>query len=594
MKELRPTSRSTKLLNDFFVFDIETGDKLKNGDVKWKLDATPKSFIFACVVGKGYRHVMHSPRECQQEFQHPRYKGKIVFAHNAEYDLNGTFGNIYQFDNRAIFNGRFIKAGNGNCTFADSMNILKMSVAEIGKLLGFPKLTLGSKLKTKAKDMNKAVEYCYRDCDIVYYGLQKIFEDAGTIRLTQASLSMALFRSTYQEKTIKHNEFQEYFFDSYYGGRVEAFRLGKCHGQVIDRNSAYPAEMLNTKFPDPERIGCAMRVPVKLLMKYLYCFEGCAYVSVRHPDKWLGLLPVKKDGKLIFPIGHFSGCWNFNELRFAVENGIEIISVDKIFYAPGVESPFKRYVTELYAKRLITTDDFESTRIKVFMNSLYGKFAQRIKEEFIYLPNWRKETSLITQHQRQGSFIELQMFNRERLDAFLVVKAISTKEGLPYAIPSIASYITSGQRVELAKKMLENEKFEILYCDTDAYVTGKPSGHKDQKELGGWKIESKVITCVHGLKNYEYQYLDKKTGKLVKDFKIKGVPKKATKLSANKFEFLSMIKTKEGLRRNIDSGIFVKKQKVIKKTYDKRKLFSGGITEPIKLTSLNPSKGGKK
>ena len=91
MKELRPTSRSQKLLNDFFVFDIETGDTLKNGDVKWKLDATPKSFIFACVVGKDYRRVLHSPREAMQEFQHPRYKGKIVFAHNAEYDLNGTF-----------------------------------------------------------------------------------------------------------------------------------------------------------------------------------------------------------------------------------------------------------------------------------------------------------------------------------------------------------------------------------------------------------------------------------------------------------------------------------------------------------------------
>jgi len=583
MKELRPTSRSQKILNDFYVFDTETGDTLKNGDVKWKLDARPESFIFGCVVGPdNYRRVIHTVREFQQEFQHPRYKGKLVFAHNAEYDLNVIFDNIYQFDNHAIFNGRFISATNGNCKFADSLNILKMSVAEIGKLLGFPKLSLGTKLKSKKSDRNKDIEYCFRDCDIVYYGLQKIFEDAGCYKLTQASLSMALFRNSYLQKSIRHNEFQEHFFDSYYGGRVEMFKEGKCEAEVIDGNSAYPFQMVSLNFPDPEKIGCAMRPPIKLLLKWLRMYEGCAYVKVRHPEIWLGLLPYKSEGKLKFPVGEFNGCWNFNELRFAIENDVEILSVDKVFYGPAMESPFRKYVTELYNKRLTTEDEFESTRIKVFMNSLYGKFAQRIKEEFTYLPDWRKQTSLITEHQRKRTFIDLQLFNRDRLDAFLVTKAISTKNGLPYAIPSFASYITSGQRVHLAKKLLELKPYHPLYCDTDGIFVGKKCKFKDEKQLGGWKKENKIITRINGLKNYEFKYINKE-GKLVSDYKIKGVPKSAKKLGENRFEFLSMIRTKEGLRRNQESGIFVKKEKEIKPVYDKRILLKSGETKPIKL-----------
>ncbi len=583
MKELKPTRRTKKLLDDFFVFDTETGDTLANGNVKWKLDARPESFIFGCVFGKNYKRVITSVREFQQEFQHPRYKGKKVFAHNAEYDLNCIFGNIYQFDNEAIFNGRFISATNGNCMFADSLNIYKASVKDIGEKMGYPKLELGSNLESKGGYTQKDVEYCFRDCEIVWFALYKIFEESGAIKITQASLSLNLFRTKFLGWGIKHNENVSVFWETYYGGRCEAFVLGDVEAQVIDVNSMYPAIMRSIQFPDPSKICEEKKCSIKRLPMLLSSFEGCINATVTHEKNWMGYLPVKRENKLIFPVGTFSGWWNFNEFKFALDAGvIEVNQINEIFYAPRIESPFKNYVDSLYAQRLSSTDDLEIERIKIFMNSLYGKFGARLKEQNIYLPDWRAAAPLIKEHLRNGTYITLLLFNAERDDGFLVVKS---KQGIgdnamSYSIPSFASYVTSAARVKLLEKGIElkSKGFNPVYCDTDSWFYNSTKEYQSEKELGLWKVENKKITRIIGLKNYEF--IDNKGEK---KRKLKGVPKNAEKLDTNNFKFFSMVRTKESLRRNIDSGIFVERKKRLNLNYDKRVVNKDGSTKPFEL-----------
>lgn len=586
MKTLFPARRGKKLLDDFFVFDTETGDTLENGDVKWKLDARPESFIFGCVFGKGYKKVIRSVKEFQSEFQHPRYKGKKVFAHNAEYDLNAIFGNIYQFDNEAIFNGRFICATNGNCTFADSLNIYKASVADIGEKLGYPKLKLGEDdYVSKGGYTQKDIEYCMRDCEIVWFALVKIFEEAGAIKITQASLSLTLFRQRYLTMPIAHDpESTAFFWDSYLGGRCEAFYIGNVQAQVIDVNSTYPSVMLESYFPDPGKITFEENVKLSRAKIIMAGFEGCIYATVIHKKSWIGFLPVKQDQKLIFPVGTFSGCWNFNEFKFALDAGmIEVKHIERIVYAPRIESPFKYYVENLYRQRFATDDPLEIERIKIFMNSLYGKFGSRKKEQNIYLPDWRASAKLIKEHQKNRTFIDLMLFNADRDDAFLIVKSKMDMgaNAMSYSIPCFASYITSGARVKLLKKGLElyEKGMNPVYCDTDSWFYNSDKILPDEKQLGGWKLEGKIVTAIHGLKNYEFE--DKKTGE--KKRKLKGVPKNAKQISERKFEFLSMVRTKESFRRNIDSGIFEKKQKVLNLKYEKREVKKDGSTEPIQL-----------
>lgn len=599
---------SVKLCTDFYVFDVETGIRKKDGYIYWCLNAQPKSFIFGVIYGHNYTKVIHTLKEFHETLLEPRFKNKKVFAHNAQYDLNTLYGNIYELDPNAIFNGKFICATNGNAIFADSGNVfVGASVATIGKMMGLNKQKLGdntyrSKVNKKmfggipAKDIN----YCIRDCQIIWDALLSVFEFAGEIKITQASLSMTYYRRYHQPYHIDHNENTKYFWVSYYGGRTEVFKLGKTHSKVIDVNSMYPYCMKTIKFPNPKILKQELNISINLFMKYLEWFEGMAFMDVIHKESWIGFLPVKKDGKLLFPVGNISGAWNFNEIRFALSKGIITIKkVHKVIYSEPLNSPFVSYVDTLQEQKLkaeLEGNEFNRDRAKRFSNSLYGKFAQRITEESIYINDVQKQWDVIQQYQRDGKFIRLQTFNKDRNDAFLIVS--NTKQfDISYSIPSFSSYITSAARVILLQKLIELENCKPVYCDTDSIFFEIDKGLKSDFSLGGWKVENKIVTEIRGLKNYKY--IEAKGNEV---WRVKGVPVNKGKtvkifrdnqteievpmveqIADNKFRYYNLVKSKEALKRNMEPGVIMERLKVIKNTYDKRIILNDGKTKPIEL-----------
>lgn len=571
-----------KILDDFYVFDTETGIRNPDGSIQWHLNARPESFIFGVIYGKNYTKVIHDLKEFHETLLDPRFKNKYVFAHNLEYDGGVLYGNVLQFDPRAIFNGRLICFTNGNCKFADSMNIFKTSVAKLGDMIGIKKPDLGdANLYSISGVTASEINRCITDCIIVYEALIRIFEDSGDIKITQASLSMTYFRRFHLAYNIEHNENTKYFWSSYYGGRTEAFKIGKTNAKVIDANSMYPFTMRECIFPNPRTLMYDLRVTKQKLKKYLDDYEGCIFCTVEHDETSFGYLPVKHDGKLCFPIGKFSGCWNFNEIRFALESGkVRVIKIEKVVYGERMQSPFISYVDTLYAKRFKADNEFEKYRIKIFMNSLYGKFAQRIDQESIYLEDYVKQYDEVERAQADGTFIKLSLFNEDRRDAILITKC-KKKFDISYSIPSFASYITSAARVHLLKQMLAMEKCGIVYCDTDSIFFEIDPGIKNGSGLGQWKVEDKIVTEIRGLKNYRYIENGKEARKL------KGVPDKAEQISENSYQYFNLVKTKEALRRNLDAGVKMKRQKTIKNTYTKRIVFPDGETKPLYINESN-------
>lgn len=578
-----------KLLTDFYVWDVETGDR-KDDVIRWKLNARPESFIFGVIYGLNYTKVIHSLPELIETFKESRFKNRKVFAHNATYDLTTAFGNIYDMDPGAIFNGsRFISATNGNCIFADSMNIfVGQSVEKLGRQLGMEKLGMAGKAYDKSDWTNASekaydINGCIRDCEIVWEGLYRTFEFAGDIKITQASLSMTYFRRYHQPYTIRHNELTSHFWDSYYGGRCEAFKIGKTQSKVIDVNSMYPDRMKHEVFPNPVGLKSSRNVKTKFFVnRLLPNYEGCIYATIYHLHTHIGLLPYKEPstGRLLFPVGKFSGCWNFNEFRFAYDTGnIKILSIDKIIYSERMASPFAGYVDELFLlkyKAELEGNEFERDRTKRFANSLYGKFAQRIDEESIYIKDMDAQFKLILEHQKRGTFKKLIIFNAERNDCFLVVGS-NKNISVNHSIPSFASYITSGARVVLLKKLLELEHNRPTYCDTDSIFIENDLGIISESHLGGWKLEDKIVTEISGLKNYKFL-----SGSQLKR-RLKGVPEKAIEVIPGTWEFENLLKTKEAIRRNLDAGVLTKRTKTISGKYDKRIVLSNGETQPIKL-----------
>jgi len=558
----------------FYVFDTET--------TPFEIGKTC-DFIFGVVYGYGYQKVIHSKQEFIDEFKDPRYTKKKVFAHNAEFDLNVIYDNIYVMDNNAIFNGKFICATNGNCMFADSLNIFPTSVKELGRIIGKPKLELSKEFWTSSDVTENDITYCTRDCEIVFESLSKIFEMVGSIKITLAGLSMELFRRKYLKFNIDYDEEKcNYFFNSYYGGRTEAFYIGKCNAYVYDVNSMYPDAMKKARFPNPKFFKQKKNIFADQFIEQILNnekFEGIANVKVLHKETYFGFLPYRKDGKLLFPVGEFSGWYNFPELRFAIaQNVISIIEVNECLYSTYIESPFIEYVDELYRLRFATGIEFESYLYKLFSNSLYGKFAQKITSEQIYCENIRDSYNLIESYKSKNQLVKIHLFNENRNDCFIEIS--NTKS--TYTSTTIAmfsSYITSVARVHLLKLLLQYEKFKPLYCDTDSAFFAIDPEIPNSKLLGEFKKENKIVTEICGLKNYSY------IADGITITKLKGVPKKAIKDDDNiTYRFENLIKTKESLRRNIAPGTYIERVKEIKSKYDKRNVSASGDTTAICLS----------
>lgn len=573
MKTLNILKQKNKILSDFYVFDTET-----NG-----LRAKSDAFIFGVVYGNDYINVIYTVENFKKEFLKPRYKNKKVFAHNAEYDLSVIYDNIYDFDKHAIFNNKFICATNGNCMFADSMNIFQTSVKKIGEMIGFEKMELSQEYKEGNFGgiiTRQMVEYCQRDCEIVYQALFNFFELVGSIKITVAGLAMCYYRAYYQPFNIDFNEdLGKYFYDSYYGGRTEAFYIGKINppAVVYDINSMYADAMYHVIFPNPKYLQIQRFCKVELFVNYhLKNYEGCAEITVNHLPAKYGFLPYKKDGKLLFPIGNLRGTWNFNEIRYALKmQAIIIKKVHSIIFAPALESPFKQYVNDLYNKRISVTNPLHQEIYKKLLTNLYGKFAQRIKSEQIYIDDIIKQFNIVAEYQRTKQLIKIHPFAGDRKDCFIEIK--SQRGELYHSIPLFSSYITSYARVKLLSEILRYDKYKPLYCDTDSIFFRKNPKINNSELLGGWKCEKKTVYEIHGLKNYSY--LSDANKKIET---IKGIPGNAVKIG-EMYHYKTLIKTKEALRRRLKSGILTDRIKVLSLKYDKRIVLKDGNTEPICL-----------
>lgn len=567
---LRPLKLG-KRSQDFFVFDVETGVQNKNGDIQYMLSARPEHFIFAVVYGRNFCRVFYSPDELKKEFKKKRYRNKTVYAHNAEYDLSATFGNIYDLDREAIFNGKFISATNGVCTFADSFNILPTSVKKLGELLKLPKLELGKNLVSNAWKIKDDIAYCVRDCEIVYKSLQKVFNGLEP-SFTIGSLSLKLFRSQYLKRTVKVNPLSDEFFNALYGGRTEAFKIGKCRAKVYDINSAYPYVMREKAFVNPSTLRVAPKIfdLYELFEKY----EGYvkATVKVDRSEK-LPVLPYRWENKLIFPAGEFSGAWTFPEIRYALENTkTEIINIDRCVIGERIESPFRNFVNDLWEKRYNTNDEFERYYYKLYMNNLYGKTIQRAKEEYRFCENEAEAWQVMREKKlRRCEIIEVQGGYFLRYDNDRIFS---------HTVACWGSYVTAYVRIMLHELMSKHFS-KVVYCDTDSVFIEKELP-LNSKELGGWKLENKIITKVRALKDYVYIDDEGEEKQM-----LKGVKRGAVQLDpeSNAFVYQKMIRTRESLRRKdlLPPGTFIKQLKLLTGEYSKREILPNGKTKPFIL-----------
>jgi len=175
----------------------------------------------------------------------------VFVAHNLEYDLANLFKHCdYRYIDEMRKAGWLVYASlrYSKHYFINSASFFSRSLAEMGEMIGLPKL--------EGDVFNPA--YVKRDAEIVQVWMTRFQERinrvfAVNLHHTIGQLAMDIFRARYLKDRRLYTFNHPDCLRAYYGGRVEMYYKGLIKNvRVYDINSCYPYVMAERLYPDPE------------------------------------------------------------------------------------------------------------------------------------------------------------------------------------------------------------------------------------------------------------------------------------------------------------------------------------------------------
>ena len=514
-----------------------------------------------------------------------------VFAHNQAFDMTvvkaiTTLTKSGWRLKKAIIEGpptiiNFYKDSR-TISFLCTLNYFRMPLKTLGDHIG-----KGKFIMPELSDNEKAWDtYCRQDVTIIMeavtHWMQCIEDwDIGNFQSTLASQAFSAFRHRFMRHAIYIDDNEkalELARKSYYGGRVECFRLGEFNKRLhlLDINSQYPFVLHCNQYPI--RLLTVLSHPslseVNRLLRN-YALVGQISLQTIRPS-----FPFRREERLIYPVGVYSTYLSTPELSLALKHK-SIVSIKTL--AVYEKAPiFTDYVDYFYAKRreyIDSGDDVRAFMCKILLNSLYGKFGQsgKVFDLFEYVSadkvlSWTNidaHTHEITNFRQFGRLVQKQ--NQE-------VESSNSH-------PAIAAHVTAYARILLNDLAAIAGKKNVYYCDTDSLLV---------TDKGLKNLQSMINPSKLGMLKHEgtFNYADIRG---VKDYtlddrvRIKGVRKNAVKLSRSSFEQDTFIGFKGMIRRgNLDQMIIRKTVKNLTRKYSKGTVKADGWIEPFILNQPLP------
>lgn len=516
-----------------------------------------------------------------------QYDSVVVFAHNANYDvqlsnalvelekLGWRIGKVYDDQGNCLITWR---RGHRKIELVDSFFLLRGSIAELGELLGLPKLSM----PVDGDDDDTWATYCGRDVLIlagsIYNWLKFIRDnDLGSFRPTLAGQALAAFRHRFMNDRIfatRDDDVLQLELQAYRGGRCEAFYIGELNGEelyIVDVNSMYPYVMANFSHPTSP-LWVLNRPSIARLRSWSRTFWLLvdAYLETDEP-----VYGIRQHGKLIFPTGRFRAVICGEEVRYALAHG-HIKKVEKaVVYRSS--RPFISYVNYFYELRLKARREGNvilERNCKLMLNGLYGKFGQRGRKDVVVGEGqdfgYGYETTFDMDTGRRGI---LKRLGNVAIESY--------QDGVAwYAFPALAASITAAARVYLWSLIRRAGRTHVYYCDTDSLVVDRVGFMRlrpllDDDKLGLLKVKG------------PYSYMRINTAKdyqIGGEVKAKGVGKVVEKLGDGSYVVERWERLRGALRHGIVGMVRVFKRPWRRITfYDKGVVDETGRVRPIRL-----------
>jgi hypothetical protein len=250
---------------------------------------------------------------------------------------------------------------------------------------------------------NEVREYCALECDLLAKLMERLREHCGAADIIPKSWSGAgkLAEALHKrEHTMERHEIEalvtreviDFADEAYYGGRFEVTRIGKidCAVHEHDIRSAYPAAM--------ESLPCLRHGGWKNVSRkdfpQFQASENLLYIGLidfDHVDLGPGQMcafPIRdKTGVLYWP-RRGSGIYWSHEIRSAIELGCHVKFRKGFLYEKRCDCKPFDWVRALYDYRRSIGSAGPGYPIKLGINSLYGKLAQRLGARRYHNPIW--------------------------------------------------------------------------------------------------------------------------------------------------------------------------------------------------------------
>lgn len=474
-----------------------------------------------------------------------------VYIHNLEFDLSKLLksGILLDLDNSRIINRAFaVAALQTGQVLHCSWHIMRSSLKSLSKsfdlgdrskmdledaLVGYEDEkgrtyeTFNQKKGKIVGDLEKFFKHClpddpllnqYLDNDVISLHdiLTQVIEFSGLEEkfyhiVTTPQLSMNIFKKNFKDdydrltKLNHHSDMQEYFFrEAYIGAHTEMFipemmssSRDEPAGLHYDVNSLYPYVMENFEYPigrfndieGPEALA-RWNMILKKHDKYPAAIVACT-ILVPKKEKYPPL-PVRVEGKLIFPTGKVTGVWTLPEINYALSRGAKMLSVSRIVYWKETADYFARFIS--WAKNgKLTSKGGKRQLYKDMMNSFYGKLGMNLIRENYLADTEANRQTMIPEAGINDYFVE-------NVGNFLEGWTKIKKYSVPYVQPHIAAYVTAYARLELIKAIHREESKgnPTYYCDTDSMVVKYPidEAFVDDGEFGKWKEENVIAHAI--------------------------------------------------------------------------------------------------
>jgi hypothetical protein len=402
--------------------------------------------------------------------------------------------------------------------------------------------------------MKESLKYLHADCKSLYQVLIAFFNDVYSNFKVNPQRNVSIpgvafknWKGNYLPDLQKKegitvcdlsHDYDAFLREGYLGGIVDVYKPYVKDGYYYDVNSLYPTAM-----------KCLMpvgspRFQTLSVDEFLNSpWFGFVRATVTAPENLhIGVLAIRRDGKLVTPSGRFNGTFFSEELRFAIEHGYTLNSIE-YGYAFGSAFIFDKYIDKLNAMKIqAQLDGKPSLRAiaKLLMNSSYGRFGMHPHDNVVRIVDSATATKIAASY---SIVRDIEFSNGTSLIEYIpypFAEAISSglvkASDVPYFTEAgkvasqtnvpIAAAITAYSRmiINRFKLLALADGNDVIYSDTDSLVVQRPlpSSWVSPTELGLLKLEHKIREAFFIAPKLYYLECEGKDGNIYQVSKSRG------------------------------------------------------------------------